>query len=80
VIYPLGELAGLKNIKRSPSFVPPNEVLENAYRSNSPKLHYKELEALAKKCDLKIRQVERWMRKRNALDKPSTLAKFSESG
>lgn len=38
------------------------------------------MEALAKRTDLEIRQVERWMRRRMAKDKPSTLQKFSESG
>jgi hypothetical protein len=80
VLYPWGQHLGLKKTTKLASSLQPNETLEKAYKTKQTKLSHKDLEALAKKVDLDVRQVERWMRKRTAKDKPSTLAKFSESG
>lgn len=57
----------------------PNEVLESVYKK-SKSMSQKELELLAKKTDMDIRSMKRWMRKRLAGNKPTVLAKFSESG
>jgi hypothetical protein len=38
-----------------------------------------ELEKLAVQTGLEVRQVERWLRKRAIVQKPSTLKKFSET-
>jgi hypothetical protein len=59
---------------------PNNNELEKAYKNKKTKFTHKDMEALAKKTDLEVRQVERWLRRRTASDKPSTLAKFSECG
>ena len=59
--------------------VTPNPILEAVYKAKVA-LSYKDIELLAKKTDLEPRQVERWLRKRMISDRPTTLAKFSESG
>ncbi len=73
----MGQRLGLKYKIRAKT--EPCPVLERAYQKKS-KISHKELEALAKKAEMGVRQVERWMRRRLNLDKPTTLAKFSESG
>jgi hypothetical protein len=77
IFYPLGASFGIKN--RSRTIVPPNSVLEDAFQSKA-KLTYTDIEALGKRTDLEPRQVERWFRKRMFQDRPTKIAKFSESG
>lgn len=81
LLYPWGQHLGLKKVvKKKGSSLPHNEILEKAFKSRKSKFTHKELEALTKRTDMDLRQVERWLRKRSLRDKPSTLIKFSESG
>jgi len=80
VLFPWGQYLGLKKTTKLISSLQPNDILEKAYKNKEAKLSHKDIEALSKRTDMDVRQVERWMRKRAAKDKPSTLAKFSESG
>lgn len=77
IFYPLGASLGIKNCSRKT--VPPNSVLEDVFQSKA-KLTYTDIEALGKRTDLEPRQVERWFRKRMFQDRPTKIAKFSESG
>ncbi|OXA47434.1 ceramide synthase 6 [Folsomia candida] len=81
LFYPLGHLLGIKEQKKL-RILPANPTLEKAFTGKGKKAKlftHKELEELGKKTDLQVRQVERWMRRRAAQGKPTTLAKFSES-
>lgn len=80
ILYPWGQFLGLKKVNKKTLSLPSNEVLEKAYKNKKSKFTHKEMESLVKRTDMDLRQVERWLRKRSGLDKPSTLTKFSESG
>lgn len=80
ILFPLGQWMGLRKSNKTFASLAHNEELENVYRKNRSKLTYKEMEAIAKRTDMEVRQIERWMRKRLAKDKHTTLAKFSECG
>ena len=75
---PLGLWSGLKPRTLVDS---PNAVLEEAFlASKSANFTDSQIRGLAKQTDLSERQVERWINKRQAKDRPTALAKFSESG
>ena len=79
VFRPLGIALGLRvGPHRRP---PTNDVLESAFQKSKRKL-LEEGQAvhLAKKLSMTERQVERWWRMRKALNRPTTLEKFSETG
>ena len=60
---------------------PDNPTLEKVYQTTRKgKLHYKQIQGLAKQLDWSERRIERWIRMRRMMDRPSTLVKFSESG
>ncbi|CAL8148045.1 unnamed protein product [Orchesella dallaii] len=80
ILIPWGQCLGLKKSHKTFASLPHNEELENAYRKSRSKLSYKEMEVLAKKTDMEVRQIERWIRRRLAKDKHTTLTKFSECG
>ncbi len=81
ILYPWGQYLGLKKVVKKISAPQDyDEILEKAYKNRSSKFTHKDMEALSKRTDMDVRQVERWLRKRGLRDKPSTLTKFSESG
>lgn len=55
-------------------------LLEGAYSSNPKQLPDNVLYKLIADTGLTVREIERWLRKRKRLDRPSALKKFSESG
>jgi ceramide synthetase len=60
---------------------PDNPTLEKAYLvARKGRLNYKQIQGLAKQLDWTERQVERWIRMRRMMDRPSTLVKFMECG
>lgn len=54
-------------------------ILENAYRTARGRLSDKQVQGLAKQLDWTARQVERWLRLKNAQHRPTVLSKFTES-
>lgn len=77
----MGISYGLKPIKPWKGQAPDNPTLEKAYQSSRKgKLNYKQIQGLAKQLDWSERRIERWIRMRRMMDRPSTLVKFSESG
>ncbi|CAL8137608.1 unnamed protein product [Orchesella dallaii] len=84
-LKPLGISLGIKEKNRPVANIPcrdPSAVqsLDQAYFSSSKQVSNQKIFELSKQTGLSQREVERWLRKRRALDKPSTLIKFSESG
>lgn len=75
IFSPVGCYFGLK--PRSVK-VPSNPLLEKAFCANG-RIGYKQVQGLAKQLDWSERRVERWLRKRNAQARPTTLTKFTES-
>ncbi|XP_029833159.1 ceramide synthase 6 [Ixodes scapularis] len=77
VFCPLGVRLGLKahNGNRR---APDNHLLEKAFLSNG-KMGYKQVQGLARQLEWTERRVQRWIRQRVLQEKPSTLAKFTES-
>lgn len=81
IFMPLGISYGLKPVKPWKGQAPDNPTLEKAYQTTRKgKLHYKQIQGLAKQLDWSERRIERWIRMRRMMDRPSTLVKFSESG
>ncbi|XP_021951638.1 ceramide synthase 2 [Folsomia candida] len=80
IFNPLGQSFGLK-AHSALSAPEDNPILETAYKTKGRgQLSHQDIEALAKRTDLKVRQIERWFRKRSRLDRASNFTKFSESG
>lgn len=77
LLGPIGKSLGIKSTKLKPPV--PNKSLEEAYK-NSPKLNLEMISNLEKQSDYSERQIERWWRLRKGQDRPTTLAKFSQSG
>lgn len=73
---PLGLALGIKGNKVKKAV--DNEILEKAFKHVKTK--HKDIAGLAKQLDWSERQVERWMRTRRQQERPSTLAKFAETG
>lgn len=80
ILIPWGQWLGLRKSNKTFANLPHHDELEKAYRKTRTRLPHREIEALAKRTDMEVRQIERWMRKRMAKDKHTTLAKFSECG
>lgn len=79
IFVPFGIANGLRSKRRDQA--PDNGELEKAYQSSRPKkIDDKTIRLLAEKLDWTSRQVERWLRKRTAMDRPLTLTKFAETG
>lgn len=76
IFTPIGVYFGLKPSR--PKRAPENHLLEKAFRVNG-RIGYKQIQGLAKQLDWTERKVERWLRQRTLQDKPTTLAKFTES-
>lgn len=78
IFLPFGKYYGLKDRKVT---VPENGLLEEAFnKSRSGCLNQAQVQVLAKKIDWSQNQVERWIAKRKAKDRPSPLVKIMESG
>lgn len=76
---PLGIALGLRQgPHRRPAT---NDVLESAFQKSQKKVLLEDQTVqLAKKLAMTERQVERWWRMRKALNRPTTLEKFNETG
>ena len=78
---PLGIALGLRPTRSLREQAPDNPVLEKVFiRSRKGKINYKQIQGLAKQLDCSERHVERWIRMRKMIDRPSKLVKFMESG
>ena len=73
---PFGIYLGIKNVK--PKKVVSIPELEKLYQSGK-KVVGKEIKYTANQLKMTERQVERWLRVRRAMDKPTTLKKFCEN-
>lgn len=81
VFFPLGIANGLRPVRPWKGQAPDNPVLEKAFLvARKGRLNYKQIQGLAKQLDWTERQVERWIRMRRMMDRPSTLVKFMECG
>lgn len=81
IFFPLGIRNGLRPVRPWKGQAPDNPVLEKAFLvTRKGKINYKQIQGLAKQLDWSERQVERWIRMRRMMDRPSTLVKFMESG
>ena len=76
---PFGIALGLRpRPRRRPAT---NDVLETAFRLSKQKaLEENQIIQLTKELDMTERQVERWWRMRKAVNRPTTLDKFTETG
>ena len=77
---PFGVYLGLRAKPHRPPST--NTVLEDFYRkstSSKQKISDADVGQLADKLGMKTRQIERWIRRRRVMDRPSTLDKFAES-
>ncbi|XP_054835679.1 ceramide synthase 4-like [Eublepharis macularius] len=78
IALPLSRKMGLKEKVRKK--VSPNVVLEAYYKTHHRKKPAeRELNGLAKQCNMQPRQVERWFRSRLKQDQPTLTEKFCES-
>lgn len=73
---PFGIYLGIKNVK--PKKLTPVPQLEKLYQSGK-KMAEKEIKLTANQLQMTERQVERWLRVRKAVDRPTTLKKFCEN-
>ena len=81
IFFPLGIANGLRPVRPWKGQAPDNPILEKAFLvTRKGKLNYKQIQGLAKQLDWSERQVERWIRMRRMMDRPSTLVKFMECG
>ncbi|XP_063002964.1 ceramide synthase 4 isoform X2 [Elgaria multicarinata webbii] len=77
VAIPLSRKMGLREKVRRKAA--PNPILEAFYTMHRRAPKAEELNALAKRCDLQPRQVERWFRYQWNKDRPSLTKKFCEA-
>ena len=81
VFRPLGRSLGLKeNRKRHPGS---NDILEKAFQliqSSAKSIQQEEILRLSKQLQMTERRIERWLRQRALIGKPSQLDKFAETG
>lgn len=77
VFSPLGIFLGIRHTR--PKKVVENKDLEKFYKKGT-KITHKEVETIALKVNMTERQVERWLRIRKSIDRPTTLQKFCENG
>lgn len=81
LFFPLGIANGLRPVRPWKGQAPDNPILEKAFlQARRGKVNYKQIQGLAKQLDWTERRVERWIRMRRMMDRPSTLVKFMESG
>ncbi|KAK6640044.1 hypothetical protein RUM43_008321 [Polyplax serrata] len=73
---PFGIYLGIKNVK--PKKAAPVPELEKLYQSGK-KATIKDIKSTANQLRMTERQVERWLRVRRAMDRPTTLKKFCEN-
>lgn len=77
IAMPMSRRFGLQEkVHRKP---PPNAVLEAFYSKHPKGPKQRELDGLAKQCDLQPRQVERWFRSRLRQDQANVTKKFREA-
>uniref|UniRef100_A0A8B9TAX2 TLC domain-containing protein n=1 Tax=Anas platyrhynchos TaxID=8839 RepID=A0A8B9TAX2_ANAPL len=79
IALPLGAKLGVRD-KQRPN-AQPNPILETFYSTHCKNPKEVSLSSfLAKQCDLPVRKVERWFRRRRNTDRPSLSKKFCEVG
>lgn len=82
VFRPLGRRLGIKERRRRRPAT--NDVLENAFAlleaSATNTFNHEEIIRLSKQLHMTERRIERWLRQRALIGKPSKLDKFSETG
>jgi hypothetical protein len=82
IFRPFGVYLGLRPLIHRPPTS--NKILEDAFvslaKNNDKKYLNNNIPDLAKCCGMTMRQVERWIRKRQMENRPSILDKFSETG
>ncbi|KAM8986749.1 ceramide synthase 4 [Ara ararauna] len=77
IALPLSSKLGVRDKQRPKA--QPNPVLETFYTTRCKNPGEGELLGLAKQCDLPLRKVERWFRRRRNTDRPSLSKKFCEA-
>ncbi|POI32708.1 hypothetical protein CIB84_003540, partial [Bambusicola thoracicus] len=77
IALPLSAKLGVKDKLRPKA--QPISILETFYTVNCKNPKEGELISLAKQCDLPVRKVERWFRRRRNTDRPSLSKKFCEA-
>jgi len=76
----IGIAFGIKPRKNRPPPEAPHQELEREYtKSRGKRLDHKIVTALAKRLDLSERVIERWLRRRTAYDRASTMSRWTES-
>ncbi|NXT96135.1 CERS4 synthase, partial [Anhinga rufa] len=77
IALPLSSKLGVRDKQRPKA--QPNPMLETFYSTLCKNPEEGELISLAKQCDLPVRKVERWFRRRRNTDRPSLSKKFCEA-
>ncbi|XP_005059999.1 PREDICTED: ceramide synthase 4 isoform X3 [Ficedula albicollis] len=77
IALPLSTKLGVRDKQRPKA--QPNPLLETFYSTRRKNPEEGELLSLAKQCDLPVRKVEKWFRRRRNMDRPSLSKKFSEA-
>ncbi|KAM6189476.1 ceramide synthase 4-like isoform 2-T2 [Sarcoramphus papa] len=77
IALPLSIKLGVRDKQRPKA--QPNPMLETFYSRRCKNPEEGELLSLAKRCDLPVRKVERWFRRRRNTDRPSLSKKFCEA-
>ncbi|XP_075632511.1 ceramide synthase 4 isoform X7 [Balearica regulorum gibbericeps] len=77
IALPLSSKLGVRDKQRPKA--QPNPMLETFYSTRCKNPEEGELITLAKQCDLPVRKVERWFRRRRNTDRPSLSKKFCEA-
>ena len=77
----IGILCGIKPRRDRPLPPAPHPDVEKEYLKSrgGRRLEHKTISALAKRIDVSERHIERWLRKRAAKDRASTMTRFTES-
>uniref|UniRef100_A0A8C3V048 Homeobox domain-containing protein n=1 Tax=Catharus ustulatus TaxID=91951 RepID=A0A8C3V048_CATUS len=77
IALPLSTKLGVRDKQRPKP--QPSPLLETFYSTRRKNPEEGELLNLAKQCDLPVRKVEKWFRRRRNMDRPSLSKKFSEA-
>lgn len=82
---PFALMIGMKEAKNRPKLIlngsvsVNDSILEQTYKENDNNLKHKQITGLAKRLDVNERQIQRWLRERRKLNKPTKLVKFCEN-
>lgn len=78
VLSPLAKWVGISRVRPNPPV--PSKVLEGVYQAHGTSPPESVLQEASQETDLTKRQVERWLRRRKALTKPTKYDKFVDCG